>query len=487
MYAHAEVVLSTVTNENVVASYLNKIVTTSMITVPRRLGIRPVNKAESISADVQELIRKAEQQKSVQNDKTEDLSSSVAEDESSSAINDESKIISFDEDSECKSENINEDYDYEELVFDDNEQDNSLTDDNEVDIKSKTTDVDKSLVDKMINGISNDETNADEENELYEELDNGELDIDELLDVDSTEDALNEELSESNAEVADNILISDDSDEVEESEALEDNFEEVAELLETDSTDVIVEDEFTEDAVEESDELADPEEFPESDDLDEVTEDEFIEDGAEGSEELAEPEELLEADDSDEVAKEEIVIDGAEGSEELLESDVVDDVTEIEPLESELEDEADGLLEPDEIESLEGELEEGTDEFLELDDLNEASDLESLNDNLDEEPQELIETDAEASTENNPSETDIQALLYGCFEYTPENVESDLDGVYVALKEFRLKQKNIDCMKLLKLKYNDKLSIGEISTKLELPEETVIQTLSEIADIVKEQ
>ena len=165
----------------------------------------------------------------------------------------------------------------------------------------------------------------------------------------------------------------------------------------------------------------------------------------------------------------------------------MDDVTEIEPLESELEDEADGLLEPDEIESLEGELEEGTDEFLELDDLNEASDLESLNDNLDEEPQELIETDAEASTENNPSETDIQALLYGCFEYTPENVESDLDGVYVALKEFRLKQKNIDCMKLLKLKYNDKLSIGEISTKLELPEETVIQTLSEIADIVKEQ
>ena len=47
VYSHAEVVLSTVTNESVITSYLNKIVSTSMITVPKRLGIDTHNKPET--------------------------------------------------------------------------------------------------------------------------------------------------------------------------------------------------------------------------------------------------------------------------------------------------------------------------------------------------------------------------------------------------------------------------------------------------------
>ena len=62
VYAHAEVVLSTVTNENVVTTYLNKIITTSMITVPRRLGInvqkqRSDSSSHSLSASSEPLFQ----------------------------------------------------------------------------------------------------------------------------------------------------------------------------------------------------------------------------------------------------------------------------------------------------------------------------------------------------------------------------------------------------------------------------------------------
>ena len=40
VYSHSEVILNTVTNESVINAYLEKVVSTSIITVPKRLGIR---------------------------------------------------------------------------------------------------------------------------------------------------------------------------------------------------------------------------------------------------------------------------------------------------------------------------------------------------------------------------------------------------------------------------------------------------------------
>ena len=177
VYAHAEVVLNTVTNESVINSYLNKIISTSMVTVPKRLGIKSVTSAKVIES----VIKNAEDL--VQEDKTDEI-----------ILPDTPDIISESNEEASDEDFLNEEEADEELTFElqrdeatseaegvfDTTEDSSIeicedVDDNEDEITEASeeitsndteesfeeiheevqeSDVDKSLVDKMINGVT---------------------------------------------------------------------------------------------------------------------------------------------------------------------------------------------------------------------------------------------------------------------------------------------------------------------------------------------
>lgn len=207
VYSHAEVVLNTVTNESVIESYLNKIVSTSMITVPKKLGIN----AKREDASTYEDIIKASINHT-QNIPEPEL-------ESASKYSEPEEILSEDSDIDMNDQ-------YSELSIK-AEQNDDLTSENviEINIENESTnfgiepDVNMELVDKMINGVPDidvsddtgvvnevgDSDNNAEESDLgiFEENQQEDLLIEETI-IDS-----NELITDSNIEFIDELIVED--------------------------------------------------------------------------------------------------------------------------------------------------------------------------------------------------------------------------------------------------------------------------------------
>lgn len=169
VYKHAEVVLNTVTNEEVVTSYLNKIVTTSMITVPRRLGIQ-THKQDNVT--VAPVIISEKQSTNIEIAE-EEPSDEVDNSEYAEIFADESEVS--DDAEELTELAVNDEADTEDddiILSDDDDDDDdeieesdNILESDEVEVVEEDVQdvvVDKTLVDKMINGVS--EVEIPEEN-----------------------------------------------------------------------------------------------------------------------------------------------------------------------------------------------------------------------------------------------------------------------------------------------------------------------------------
>lgn len=192
---HAKVVLSTVSNEEVINSYLNKLVSTAMVTVPKRMGLVPERKTqvplEVVLPEPEPAIEEIEMP-----DEQEELSTT------------EEAVLDEDVSEELE----------------------------EASVEEVPVTVDKNLVDKMINGVS--EHPYESKPERLEQPDEDELEaLDDMELVDELDEIQEESLETCESdEVEEPVDEQSEADVLEEVEEANDEFE-----MLTDSEDGLLE------------------------------------------------------------------------------------------------------------------------------------------------------------------------------------------------------------------------------------------------------
>ncbi len=248
VYAHTEAILNTVKDEKVITSYLNKIVSISMITVPKRLGVN--TKRETIIEDVSkqiESVSNADDNIFIDNSKSEQESQTDSGSErhiEESDVDTDYMTLSENEISEygdvIKNETMSDEIETLELSteFDTNDDIIEISNDNkDIDVDDRQVNTDnfledivdeinqkdisfnKSLVDKMINSSFEFENDSDELIQT-DELEPTEVIDDELIQTDELEptEVIDDELIQTDelepTEVIDDELLLIDEDSI---------------------------------------------------------------------------------------------------------------------------------------------------------------------------------------------------------------------------------------------------------------------------------
>ena len=426
VYKHSESVINTVNDENVVISYLQKIVSVSVITVPKRLGLHTEIKHRSIT---NEILPEKHEERPVVNQ-------------------------------------VNKDF-------------NKPTED----IKTPTV-TDKAnveLVDKMINSIasasvtgnisetaSNSDTTVFTEDET-EILDSGadiepivEADVLEILtdNSDQTEEDIKRDLDEHSEDNAENLEPVEELDtfETEQTyeadEIFEDNAEnlEPVEELETFETEQTYEaDEIFEDNAENLEPVEELETF------ETVTDNMFEEETLEPVEEtdLAEIEPAaFDLETGDTVGPEEDII----AEDNHLEVDFNDEMPEESGLNILSDTQEEGLLD--------------------------ISDSLDLNEEISLMP--TSEIVSEESVEEKKEELSYKPMDYSLFNYAPE-VHTDTDkikSIEMKLSDLNSQRPELNIMRIFDLKYKQNLPITKIAEELNIDKQDVISALDEIIELI---
>ena len=77
-------------------------------------------------------------------------------------------------------------------------------------------------------------------------------------------------------------------------------------------------------------------------------------------------------------------------------------------------------------------------------------------------------------------------LISIVFSYEPEIQEFDVEGICNDLQQLDSKHPEKKLLQVCKLKYEENLSVAEIAEKLDFSEETVLDILNDIIELVKD-
>ncbi len=141
VYNHSKVVLGSVTNEDVISAYLRKVVATSLITVPKKLNFNTRNKHRVINKveEITNISLSVKEEPPVEN--TEGFEEPVVLEEDTTTSSLESEELEIEPTVEtCEEEPATEEV---EIIAE-----------SEPELEFEEQDVDKTLVDKMINGVT---------------------------------------------------------------------------------------------------------------------------------------------------------------------------------------------------------------------------------------------------------------------------------------------------------------------------------------------
>lgn len=389
VYEHAKIVIDSISNDDVVTAYLKKVVSTSIVTVPKKLNFNKNNRHRIITT--------------LTPTSTEAVIDSPSEEESDFLENnteetiEDQETITIKEDS-SENETISEELTNEELCVIENE---TFDSDNLVEIKeeptvesdlenSSTQTIDKTLVDKMINGISsNTSLTLEEKGEDKEELTEFYETLEEVALFEEEETIENKTTTE-----LENLI---ESETIEEIEFINTQIEQ--ELTEENSSVEIIEE---------------------------------IEDLAENA-----------------VPDQESVIN-------LEDTTPAFDITEI--------------AESSELEDLEV-----------IEEIQISEDPTDLLESLEQTSELLIDETSDVTTAEG-----FVAPSYNCFSFEPERDKYNAEEIMSYLNEINEKYPNKQILTICDLKYKQKLSVQEISDKLNLTLEDVIEVLNEIIDAIKD-
>ena len=482
VYKHSESVINTVNDENVVISYLQKIVSVSVITVPKRLGLHTEIKHRSITNEI--LPEKHEERPVVNqvnkdfNKPTEDIKTPTVTDKANVELVD--KMINSIA-SASVTGNISETA---------SNSDTTVFTEDETEILDSGADIEPIVEADVLEILTDnsDQTEEDIKRDLDEHSeDNAEnLEPVEELDTFETEQTYEaDEIFEDNAEnlePVDELESFETEQTYEADEIFEDNTEnlEPVEELETFETEQTYEaDEIFEDNAENLEPVEELETF-ETEQTYEA--DEIFEDNAENLEPVEELETF------------ETVTDNM-FEEETLEPVEETDLAEIEPAAFDLET-GDTVGPEEDIIAEDNHLEvDFNDEMPEESGLNILSDTQEeglldISDSLDlNEEISLMPTSeivSEESVEEKKEELSYKPMDYSLFNYAPE-VHTDTDkikSIEMKLSDLNSQRPELNIMRIFDLKYKQNLPITKIAEELNIDKQDVISALDEIIELI---
>lgn len=530
VYNHSEVIINSVPNESVISAYLEKVVSTSIITVPKKMGFHPEIKHVTVSTLPQqpqqapqpvianEIIKKVDNTlvdrminsaESASTDSEPDLLEIAADKSESNDIIDEpiqeeqkTLLDSFDDDVLAEELDVSvKDEDENTDLFALSEQivDNDLTQELQDDLPvDKLEDAavenhEDNIIDELptegleINEVV--ENSVSDNDFLQEQTEDSDLvldktDADNVLNLETQkDDNVLEEISDKN-DLLENFI---ETDENEDEEPLQEAVEETEESVENDNEEVFLEDDnnIEELSLTETD-------VPVLDSTDESNEVLNLDDSSAEIELDAAPVEDVEQNDlelqiSDDV---EPVVDIDNSVEELLPEagEANSEIFQTENSETlELEPSGDDYLQVESDDSLD--LEPVNDSFEDSltidssDELLESPETDEFELNLNEETEATIELEVENNEPEKFATTDFSK-----FDFNPEAVETDdaldTDLIVKDIQDLANKRPELKVIDVYNMKYKDNKSVSEISIELGIDEDSVIDALNEIIAVI---
>ena len=488
IYKHAESVIESIDDEMVIDGYLQKIVSTSIITVPKKLNFHNEIRHRYIPSEYTPIVAStnisAPAQVKEENEKQEE---NIAE---KTEINGLENNIS---------EDLPQDKNEKELIID-NEDTEDLTefietnDISELEQEQEQERPDNSLVDKMINsitedtlkdeGISQKEEDADEDNLLEEiaDVQSDELNTD-IINADEIEEDTTdmEELVSysdvSNVENLSDLQVEDSITDEQEEIILEDNSsEEIADKEEPEEEEIST-------ASEEENIILDEESnifLDEDDETEELKVD--IEDAEQTNFDIIDEDYIEDNLTQEEQEEENNTIDFSQEEGDLLEINNSDDENSLELNDSmsfENSEEDEMLIASEEDVSM------YEDENNEIDTLEEDDSISITLDSDDSESDIILdeETEDEVIVNNNDG---FKPVDYSAFNFNPENKEIITDNNYVAEKLLQTDQEEpgLNMLKIFDLKYKQNLTIEEISELLNVEKQDIVAALDKMVDLI---
>lgn len=533
VYNHSEVIINSVPNESVISAYLEKVVATSIITVPKKMGFHPEIKHATVSSVTQQLQQSSvskEVVKKVDNTLVDKMINSA---ESTSSDSTESDLLELASDKSELNDIVDKPIQEEQEPSLNSIDDDVLTDEFDAPAQDYIEDNDLLVLSEKFeeNDLSSDVNevlpadnqenldieNHDEKNDI-DELSTEDLEINNAPESDeSKNDFLQEQVEDSDfvVEKADDIQSLDyqhEDDVLEEISDKDDLLDNFVESKENDEKEPLQEaaDDIEEVAAETNEEVV-LENGDSSDDLnlDEVESPmlNFVDESGEN----LNPEVSSEEVDTDESPIEEV----EQNDLELQISDEAEPLAEVEnPVEDLLpkaDETNDDVLQTEESENFE--LEQSGNDFLQVEG-DDSFDLESVDDNLafsdeltldsGDELLESTESDGFELNLNEEAESPVELEIVGDakneeseqfavtdfskFNFNPENVDIndtlDTDLIVKDIQDLANKRPELKIIDVYNMKYKDNKSVSDISTELGMDENSVIDALNEIIAVI---
>ena len=435
VYSHSEVIINSINNDSVIQSYLAKVVSTSVITVPKRLGFQ--SEVQRKTVDAQQVLENVvhKQEKAVNTVLVDKMINNIAFD---------------DKEEEPPLE--------ESLSLEELEVSEPQTSETTLETASETVNENKDLL------ISNDDK----------------------LEIEAPELDAQDEISVSDNEL--NVLIGENDNEISDVDA---QTEIVNETTESTEPETIQESEQVSLELNDLDEISEKEET-QHDTTDEIQTSEEV-DSIELEPVLAD-DSTLEISDEPLLQNDEIEIHDEETL-DLQQNDSTNfnslDIEDLNPVEEDsdtFETNDLEILNSDDTSDVTLDIQDD-DDNLELLETSTADDspLNVISDNGLNQIADVITTTLENPGNTSSENTDFKPTDYSVFSYSTDKYKDDIDAEEIVneIKDLASKHPELNIINVYNLKFKDKLTIPQVASELNMSEDNVIEALNELVAIVQ--
>ena len=449
VYSHSEVIINSINNDSVIQSYLAKVVSTSVITVPKRLGFQPEVQRKTVDAQqvLENVVHK--QEKAVNTVLVDKMINNIA----------------FDDKEEEPS--LEESLSLEELEV--SEPQTPVTTLEELEVSEPQT------------PVTTLETASETVNENKDLL----ISNDDKLEIEAPKIDAQDEISVSDNEL--NVLIGENDNEISDVDAQTEIVNETTESTEPET-------------IQESEQVS-----LELNDLDKISEEEETQHGT--------TDEIQTSEEVDSIELEPVLADDSTleiSDEPLLQNDEIeihdeetldlqqDDSTNFNSLDIEdlnsVEEDSD-TFEANDLEILNSDdtsdvtLDIQGDNNLELLETSTADDspLDVISDNGLNQIADVITTTLENPGNTSSENTDFKPTDYSVFSYSTDKYKDDIDAEEIIneIKDLASKHPELNIIDVYNLKFKDKLTVPQVASELNMSEDNVIEALNELVAIVQ--
>ena len=492
VYAHSEVIINSINNENVINAYLEKVVSTSMITVPKKNNIKPARKTSEFDITAIKQVDYTPADKTLVdrmiNSNTVDSSVSTIQAASQKDFNEISENNTQAVMPKEEQNSIADVFDIEDITLEEepsqDEVQNLTTDNDTLDIEDMPLEEDTVVIQDEEQNLTTDDDTLNIEDIPFEEdtvvIQNEEQNLTADNDTLDIEDTPLEEDTVAIQDEVQNFTTNDDTLDIENITLEEDAVvtQDEEQNLTTDDDTLNIEDiPLEEDAAVIQDEEQNLTTDDDTLDIENISLEEEPVNIEENQDLIAEDEKTDLQDISQEEASFEIQEDVQPLQEVSLQEgdglDISEDLALDDSLDSE--DLLENVLEED---SISIELEPASEELI-LED-----NTEDFQNNLDIDESNIVDLDIDTS-EKQTAEISGKSD-FSMFHYQPDTNTDDIDADEIIKEILDLNQKrpNLNIINVYNLKYKNKLPVSDIATQLDMSNDNVVEALNEIISIV---